>query len=81
MEFVAQVKSLFDTAFGLPLHPLVVHVAVMALPSVAVVAIYAVAKNRRVWWPRLLVAAFFTTGIVFVAKESGEALASRIGYT
>lgn len=71
---------MFDAILGLPMHPLVVHGAVVLIPLAAILAIVAVARPR--WKNGATVAA--GTAVVgaifgFVAKESGEALASRVG--
>ncbi len=74
-------SSLFDTVSGLPLHPLVVHFAVVLLPLSAAMLIALVlipAWRQRFGW---LTMAGLTVGAgaAFVAKESGEALAKRVG--
>jgi hypothetical protein len=61
---------------GLPLHPLVVHAAVILGPVTALTAIaYAVLPGWRwlIRWPMVLLAAA-TVGAVFVSKLAGEAL-------
>ncbi|MFZ1912059.1 MAG: cytochrome b5-like heme/steroid binding domain-containing protein [Propionicimonas sp.] len=73
--------GLFSSVAGLPLHPLVVHLAVIVLP-VAAAALVAL-----VIWPRLaqrygwLTMGGLVVGTIaaFVAKESGEALAEQVG--
>ena len=74
-------EGLFDTITGLPMHPLVVHVAVVLLPVAALLLILIVLIPR---WRRPLgwltmIGLFVGTGAAFVAKESGEALAARVG--
>jgi len=71
---------LFD---GLPLHPLFVHAAVVAVPVVGLLAIVAAwIPKVRDWlgvvFPILATAAFFAT---LVAKQSGEALATQVSQT
>lgn len=71
---------LFD---GLPLHPLFVHAAVVAVPVVALLAIAAAWIPRVRDWlgivlPILAAVAFLAT---LVAKESGEALATQVSQT
>ena len=66
---------------GLPLHPLVVHFAVVLLPlgALGLVVLVLVPKwaDRYGW---LTVGAIAVgTGAAFVAKESGEALAAKVG--
>lgn len=73
--------SIFDTITGLPVHPLVVHFAVVLLPLAALVQIALVFLPRwraRYAMPTLLVLAAGTAA-AFAAKESGEALARRMG--
>ena len=72
---------MFDTFFGLPLHPLVIHAVVIGAPLTAVMVIaYAVSARFRAWsgW---LTAAIGTLTLVaaFVATSSGEALEKRVG--
>lgn len=71
----------FDTIAGLPLHPLVVHAAVVLLPlaSLGLVVLVLVPRWRATFgW---LVMAGLAAGTVsaIVAKQSGEALAARVG--
>jgi len=79
MAQIENLKSLFDVVLGVPVHPLVVHFVVVGLPVTALVALYAVAKNRR-WWRNLSIAGFLVLGATVVAKQTGEALATRVGY-
>lgn len=70
---------LFDLIGGLPLHPLLVHAAVILLPVMGVVTPLVVAVPR--WRPRLpwVVAADLGTAVAMVATvQSGEALQSRL---
>lgn len=72
---------MFDTITNLPWHPLVVHAAIVLVP---LGALGAVLVAIRAEWNRLhgfLVVAttFVAAGSSFVAKESGEKLASRVG--
>jgi len=77
----AESGGLFDTINGLPVHPLVVHAAVVLIPLAAIGVLV------MVFWPRfsrsfgiaVVVTAALATGAAFVAKEAGEALASRVG--
>lgn len=74
-------SSLFSEVAGLPLHPLIVHVAVVVLPLSALAVV--VLAFRRRWAERYgwLAVAGVAVGTVaaFVAKESGQALAERVG--
>ena len=73
--------SLFDTITGLPVHPLVVHFAVVLLPLATIGVLVTVFR------PALKVnyLGLSTAGVIigtvatFIAKESGEALAERVG--
>lgn len=71
---------MFDTVFGLPVHVLVLHFAVVGVP-VAAVATAAVAlrpswRARFGWWAAGLDAAVVV--LVWVTKESGEKLVGRV---
>lgn len=77
----AEGSSLFDTIGDLPLHPLVVHVAVVILPlaALALIAIVAVPRWRRPLGWLTMAGLLVGLGGAFAAKESGEALAARVG--
>lgn len=64
-------------AFGLPLHPLVVHVAVVLLPLAALGLVAAVLSTRvrRPYGWLIMVALTIGVGAAIVAKFSGEQLA------
>lgn len=70
-----------ETVNGLPLHPLVVHAAVVLIPLVFALTILVVVRQawRRSlgWWAVLLAAG--TVGATALAAESGEALAEVVG--
>jgi len=73
---------MFDTIAGLPLHPLVVHAVIVLLPLACLGAVLVAIKpawNRTYGW-LVLVCTVVATGSAFVAKESGEKLASRVGW-
>lgn len=74
-------ESVFDTIAGLPVHPLVVHFAVVLLPLAALGVIASVfsPKIRTRYLGLSVLGVFFGTGAAFVAKQSGEALAERVG--
>lgn len=73
---------MFDTIFGLPMHPLVVH-AVVVLAPLAAMLVVAIAL-RPSWrtgplaWLTVLLATVATVATP-VATQSGEALARRVG--
>ena len=71
----------FDTVFGLPVHALVVHAVVVLLPLCAVGAILMVARasfSRR-FGSLVVVIAVVAAASSVVAKQSGLALAERVG--
>lgn len=73
---------MFDTIAGIPLHPLVVHAVIVLLPLSCLGAVLVAAKaswNRSYGW-LVLACTLVATGSAFVAKESGEKLASRVGW-
>lgn len=73
--------SIFDSIAGLPMHPLVVHMAVVILPLSAlalVVLAFIPRLAQRYGWLAVTGIAFGTVA-AFVAKQSGEALAAQIG--
>ena len=73
--------GLFDLVGGLPVHPLVVHVAVVVLPAAALALIVVMALPRVHRLVRWGVVAALAVGALaaWVAAESGEALADRVG--
>jgi len=75
------VESLFDTIAGLPVHPLVVHFAVVLLPLAAlgVIATIFLPHLQKNYLALSAVGVFIGTVATFVAKESGEALSARVG--
>lgn len=74
-------SSLFDTIGGLPIHPLAVHVAVVLLPlsALALAVLIFVPKWRKAYLPITLAGLGVSTLFSYLAKESGEALADRVG--
>jgi hypothetical protein len=71
----------FDLIQGLPVHPLVVHAAVILIPLTALgVLLMALRPSISRAWGRLVtVLGVAACGAAFAAKESGEALAARVG--
>jgi hypothetical protein len=71
----------FDTIGGLPVHALVVHAVVVLLPlaCLGLIAVAVWAPWRARFGVLVVLAALAATGAVFVAKESGERLAARVG--
>lgn len=74
-------NSVFDTFGDLPLHPLAVHGAAVLIPlsALALVVLVFVPKWRATYLPITVVGLLASMGVAFVAKESGEALAARVG--
>ncbi|REF35487.1 DUF2231 domain-containing protein [Thermasporomyces composti] len=72
---------MFDQAFGLPLHVLVIHAVVVLVPLTVLAAlVYAVLprSRRALRWP-LLAGAVISLVSGYVAIESGEALFRHLG--
>ena len=74
-------SSIFDTIDGLPIHPLAVHVAVVFLPlsAMALALLVFVPRWRKAYLPLTLIGLTIATVFTFIARESGEALAERVG--
>ena len=76
----AESEGPFDLINGLPVHPLVVHAAVVMVP-LAALGLIAMAIwprfSRRYGW-LVVGASVVAAGASFVAKESGEAMADRL---
>lgn len=77
----ATTSGLFDGIAGLPLHPLVVHFAVVILPlsALGLIAIIIRPSWQRTFGWLVLAGLVIGTGAAFVAKESGEALSTHVG--
>jgi uncharacterized membrane protein len=73
---------MFDSIAGIPLHPLVVHAVVVLLPlaCIGAVAVAIVPRWDRQFGFLVVSCAVVATGAAIVAKQSGEALASRVGF-
>ena len=70
----------FDTIAGIPIHPLVVHAVVVLAPLYAVTLVYFISKNKFSRFQGfLLFGAAIVAGSAFLANQSGEVLASRVG--
>ncbi|MGB7961981.1 MAG: DUF2231 domain-containing protein, partial [Propionicimonas sp.] len=74
-------SGLLSSIAGLPLHPLVVHVAVIVLPLAALALVALVVWQRLALRYASLTLAGLAVGTLaaFVAKESGEELAQQVG--
>lgn len=71
----------FDTIGGLPLHPLTVHAASVLIPlsALALLILVFVPRWRKAYFPLTIGALAVSVGLSFAAKQSGEALAARVG--
>jgi len=78
---VTDAGGLFDTIMGLPVHPLVVHFAVVLLPLSAIGLIIVMLRPtwRTPFGYLALGGLLVGGGATLAAKESGEALADRVG--
>lgn len=74
---------MFDTIFGLPMHPLIVHATVVIVPTTALlVALAAVHPRFRAWiGPVPALAALVSCVLVPLSTSSGEELRHRVGDT
>jgi uncharacterized membrane protein YoaK (UPF0700 family) len=72
----------FDSFGGLPLHPLVIHVVVLAIPVTLLLSLAFAVPRLRAWarWP-LAVASVGSIVATLVARESGQALRTVLGIT
>jgi cytochrome b involved in lipid metabolism len=75
-------NNIFDTIAGLPVHPLIDHLVVIALPTFALLTIALVAfpKLRKNYGLVNLGGLAVSVVASFIAKQSGEALSMRVGY-
>jgi hypothetical protein len=71
---------MFDKIGDLPLHPLVVHAAVIGIPLAALLALLFAFPKTREWarWP-LAITVVGATAVTFVARQSGLALEAAMG--
>jgi hypothetical protein len=71
---------MFDKIGDLPLHPLVVHAAVIGIPLAALLAFLFAFPKTREWarWP-LAITVVGVTAVTFVARQSGLALEAALG--
>jgi hypothetical protein len=81
MKLYDELGGPFDMIMGLPVHPLVVHSAVVLVPLVAFSALamsYWPSFSRKYGKPILILAVIAQLSL-FVAKSSGEAFEERLG--
>lgn len=76
-------NEFFGTIAGLPVHPLIIHFVVVLVPLAAVGLVVAVLNGafRRRFASALVGLLVVSVPLAFVAKESGESLAERVGIT
>jgi cytochrome b involved in lipid metabolism len=74
-------NQFFDTIGGLPLHPLTVHAASVLIPlsAMALVLLVFVPRWRKAYFPLTIGSLAVSVGLAFAAKQSGQALAARVG--
>lgn len=72
---------MFDTFFGLPMHPLIVHATEVVVPTAALVLLIAAVWPRFRRWAKLLPLGLTLAALILVplSTESGEALEHRVG--
>lgn len=72
---------MLETVFGLPLHPLVVHAAVVLVPLAAIGAVLMAVSSRFSRRFGVLVTVIAALGLIasVLAKSSGEELAEQVG--
>jgi hypothetical protein len=71
---------MFDKIGNLPLHPLVIHAAVVGIPLAVLLAFLFAFPRTRAWarWP-LAIVVVGATAVTFVARQSGLALETNLG--
>ena len=71
---------MFDTIFGLPMHPLVVHATVVVVPLSAVLVALAALSRRFRSWAGFLPFGASVLGLILVpiSTSSGEGLQNRL---
>ncbi|MEY4409003.1 MAG: hypothetical protein RLZZ138_254 [Actinomycetota bacterium] len=81
MAQISVLSSVFDTIGGLPVHPLAVHLAVVLVPlgALALVALIFLPGQRKTYLPITVGTLALGTIATYMAKESGEQLANRVG--
>lgn len=70
-----------DLITGLPVHPLIIHGVVVLVPlaAIGVLLVMFISKIRRTYSPLVLGTLYVSTIFAFLATQSGEALAERVG--
>jgi nucleoside recognition membrane protein YjiH len=74
---------MFDTIFGIPVHPLAVHATVVLVPAaailVAVAALWPAARDRLGWITPIVAAVALV--LIPISTQSGERLEARVART
>ena len=81
MKLFDELVGPFDLVFGLPVHPLVVHSAVVLVPLVAIAGLamsYIPSFSRR-YGKAVLILAVIAQLALFASKLSGESFEERLG--
>lgn len=75
-------ETVLDTFAGLPVHPLVVHVAVVFVPVAALASIIMAIRPQfsRRFGVAIVSLAIIAAIMSFISKASGDRLAARLGY-
>lgn len=70
-----------DLITGLPWHPLIIHGVVVLVPlaAIGVLLVMFISKIRHTYSPLVLGTLYVSTMFAFLATQSGEALAERVG--
>jgi hypothetical protein len=73
---------MFDVFAGLPVHIMVIHAVVVLIPLSALGAILIAVRPKalRLFGATTIIGAAVGAVAAFIAKESGEQLATRVGY-
>ncbi len=71
---------MFDKIGNLPLHPLVIHAAVVGIPLASLLAFLFAFPKTRAWarWP-LAIVVVGATAVTYVARQSGLAFEAALG--
>ncbi|MGB8021283.1 MAG: cytochrome b5-like heme/steroid binding domain-containing protein [Candidatus Nanopelagicales bacterium] len=77
----AETGGILDLVDGIPVHPLIVHLAVVAVPVAALGLILMAASRRfsRKYGWLVALASIAAAGVTVLAREAGEALRARVG--
>jgi cytochrome b involved in lipid metabolism len=73
--------NVFDTVLGLPVHPLVIHAVVVLVPlaGIFLVALIFSPRIRSLLFIPTIILLVLSSGLAYLAQESGKQLANRVG--